>query len=60
MGPNNVLQLTRPRVGKMLECGDLVLEWRLHTHGTVDQWVHPDAKFCLIGDCAHAMTPNLA
>lgn len=49
-----------PRIDKMLEYVDSVLEWRLYTAEPVDHWTHPSMKFCLIGDSAHAMTPYLA
>ncbi|KAE9402179.1 FAD/NAD(P)-binding domain-containing protein [Gymnopus androsaceus JB14] len=49
-----------PRIGKMLEYVDEVLEWRLYTHEEIPSWVHPSLKLCLIGDAAHAMTPYLA
>lgn len=44
----------------MLQHVDSVLEWRLYTHESIDHWVHASARFCLIGDSAHAMTPYLA
>ncbi|KAH8812785.1 hypothetical protein F5884DRAFT_316912 [Xylogone sp. PMI_703] len=49
-----------PRIDKMLEYVDEVLEWRLYTHEELPSWVHPSQKLCLIGDAAHAMTPYLA
>jgi salicylate hydroxylase len=49
-----------PRLDIMLEHVPSVLEWRLYTHEHITQWVHPDSKFCLIGDSAHAMMPYLA
>jgi salicylate hydroxylase len=44
----------------MLQHVDSILEWRLYTHESIGHWVHDSARFCLIGDSAHAMTPYLA
>jgi salicylate hydroxylase len=49
-----------PRIDRMLEYVDEVLEWRLYTHEELPSWVHHSNKLCLIGDAAHAMTPYLA
>lgn len=48
------------RIGTIVSHVDSVLEWRLYTHDSVEQWVHSSGRFCLIGDSAHAMTPYLA
>lgn len=48
------------RIQTIVQHVDSVLEWRLYTHDSVDHWVHPAGRLCLIGDSAHAMTPYLA
>ncbi|KAF2096043.1 FAD/NAD(P)-binding domain-containing protein [Rhizodiscina lignyota] len=49
-----------PRILKILDYADEVLEWRLFTHKEAPTWIHESNKLVLIGDAAHAMTPYLA
>ena len=48
-----------PKLRKLLDLAPFCLKWTSTTILEVRDWAHPDGKFVLLGDAAHAMTPYL-
>lgn len=48
-----------PKLRKILDLAPFCLKWTSTAISDVRDWSHPDGKFTLLGDAAHAMTPYL-
>ena len=46
-----------PRLQRLLEIAQSSLQWSLLETDELESWVHPDGKFVIIGDAAHACLP---
>ncbi|PVI02414.1 FAD/NAD(P)-binding domain-containing protein [Periconia macrospinosa] len=51
-----------PALQELLKLADVCLAWNLMVYPELEslEWIHPNGKFTLIGDAAHAMPPHLA
>ena len=48
-----------PRLRKLLDLAKSSLKWTSTAIPELQRWSHPEGKFALLGDSAHAMTPFL-
>ena len=48
-----------PRFGELLNIAQECRRWPVLESNGSDKWVHPDGRFALVGDAAHAMPPYL-
>lgn len=48
-----------PRLRQLLNIATMASKWALLENSDAPHWVHPDGRFALVGDAAHAMYPFL-
>jgi salicylate hydroxylase len=49
-----------PRLQKLLGLVQQTFKWKLQNSEEMESWVHPEGRFCLLGDACHATLPYLA
>jgi salicylate hydroxylase len=45
---------------KLIGMIDSTMKWPLSTGARLERWIHPDNKFLMLGDAAHAMVPYMS
>lgn len=48
-----------PKIKALLDVATEISKWTLFDNSDLTTWTHPDGKFALVGDAAHAMFPFL-